>query len=494
VRCDVCREAPYRLADGTTRARPHGYDTQRVTRIFLLTSMRCRWRSTAPLLVALGALLGVGTTALAGPAPGSPGRGSLAAGTGHACVVASGAAYCWGLNYAGQLGDGSSDGPRSCAVAHVSARVSCSASAVRVDVVAGIRSIAAGDGFTCAVLRSGDVYCWGMNYDGALGDGSIAGPQTCRVGSHSFSCSSSAVRVSGLNRAVGISATADHVCAVVADGSVYCWGANEEGDLGTGRLTSSRVCGAEPPAEPCSPTPHRVTGLDAATAVAAGVDHTCALLRDGGVDCWGENALGELGAGDVRLPSCQGDPCSTRPLRVRTLHSAVAVSAGDEQSCALLADGDVDCWGDNEDGELGQGSTSGPQTCHIPQAVPCSDLPVRVVGVAHASAVATGNGQACAASLGQVFCWGMTSWGVLGNGTTHSQSACWNGACDTRPVRVVEVAGADAVAASGGGLDGCALSAPLAVSCWGAGANTGDFGGGNALSSASPLPVSGLPG
>src|SRR5258708_892082 len=133
----------------------------------------------------------------------------------------------------------------------------------------------------------------------------------------------------------------DHVCALLVDGTVECWGSNAAGQLGNGRTDSSLL-----------PVP--VQGLRNATTVVAGNTHTCALLTNGTVECWGEQAMLCAGAAGG-LDNC-GLPCSMKPVPVVGLSGVIAIAAGSTHTCALLSGGTVQCWGDNLSGELGDGT------------------------------------------------------------------------------------------------------------------------------------------
>jgi len=238
----------------------------------------------------------------------------------------------------------------------------------------------------------------------------------------------------------------NHSCALLADGRVQCWGENRSGQLGDG-TTSSK-----------SAVPVPVGGLTNAMAVTSGGLHSCAVLADGRVQCWGENRSGQLGDGTTSSKSAV-------PVPVRGLTNAVAVASGWDHTCALLAEGRVQCWGANGAGQLGNGTTVR------------SAVPVTVSGITNAMAVAGGLGYTCAVLAdGRVQCWGTVP---LGNGTT-SKSAV--------PVTVSGITNAVAVA---GGSHTCAVLADGRVQCWGFGGK-GNLGNGTTTDSGVPVTVSGL--
>src|SRR5664280_883507 len=220
---------------------------------------------------------------------------AVAAGYGQTCaVLSSGTVQCWGDNSVGELGNGTTTG------SSVPVTVSGITNAVVDDgnySSTRDRDIAAGNLYTCAVLSSGTVQCWGDNSVGELGNGTTTG-------------SSVPVTVSGITNATAVAAGYDHTCAVLTDGTVRCWGDNTVGELGNGTTTGSSV-------------PVTVSGVwNCAAAVAAGYAHTCAVLdtpvfdhvnwygngnsvlvAGGTAQCWGDNSVGELGNGTTTSSS-----------------------------------------------------------------------------------------------------------------------------------------------------------------------------------------------
>jgi len=298
----------------------------------------------------------------------SSGASAISAGCYHTCAItSSGGAKCWGYNNYGQLGNNSN------ADSNVPVSVS--------GLDSGVRAISAGHFYTCAITSSGAVKCWGRNRDGQLGDGTTAD-------------SNIPVSVSGLSSGVSaVSAGYSHTCAITSSGAVKCWGHNSVGQLGDGTTADSKV-------------PVSVSGLSSGvSAISAGDLHTCALTNSGGVKCWGYNFFGQLGDGTTAD--------SKVPVSVSDLSSGVsAISAagyeGGSHTCALTSSGGVKCWGRNRDGQLGNNSNTD------------SKVPVDVVGLSSGmSAIDAGYFHNCAiTSSGGIKCWGGNWDGQLGDGTT----------------------------------------------------------------------------
>jgi len=260
------------------------------------------------------------------------------------------------------------------------------------------------------------------------------------------------------------------VCALLGSGGVQCWGVETRGQLGDGNNTFSR--GA----------PGDVSGLTAGVAaIAAGSQHTCALMSAGGVKCWGGNELGQLGDGSTVDRNVPVDVVGLGP-------EVVAVSAGDAHTCALTATGGVKCWGRNFNGQLGDGTTTtqrlaptdvlslstgvaavsagGNRTCALTQGggVKCwglgiGDVPTDVPGLSSGVvriAAGTGNVACAVTNAPGVKCWGLNEAGEVGDGTLHARSS---------PVDVVGSADMSDVAP--GTFHACGLTAGGAVKCWG---------------------------
>jgi alpha-tubulin suppressor-like RCC1 family protein len=292
------------------------------------------------------------------------GAAAIAPGFNHTCALTtSGGVMCWGDNYYGQLGDGTTTDRLLPTFA--------------TGLGSGVAMVAAGDGHTCAVTTGGAVMCGGWNWGGQVGNGTTADQSTL-------------VPVIGLGSGVATVATGgSHTCARTTGGGVMCWGSNTYGELGDGTVTSRT-------------TPTAVSGLGSGVAaIAGGYSHTCGLLTAGSLMCWGSNFKGQLGDGTVTY--------RTVPTAVTGLgNSVVAVAAGHAHTCALRTDGSVVCWGLNDRGQLGDGTTTDRTT------------PTAVAGLAsYVVAITAGEYHTCALTLGgTVVCWGANSSGQLGDGTT----------------------------------------------------------------------------
>ena len=293
---------------------------------------------------------------------------AIAAGGYRTCALtAAGGVLCWGFNEHGEVGDGTTDTRLTPTPVSGLAR--------------GVVAITAGPYHTCALSELGAVACWGVNSHGALGDGTTTDHPT-------------PMPVSGLGSGVAaVSAGAYHTCAQTAVGAVLCWGANWYGQLGNDSTN-----------EAWTPTP--VVGLGSGvTAIASGWDHTCALTAAGALVCWGSNWFGALGDGTITD--------RWTPTPVAGLESGVvSVAAGTYHTCALTTAGGVLCWGAL--GYAGFGDMPVPDLT----PTPVSGFDTGVAGIAagsyHACLLTTAGGAAC---------WGYNGEGQIGDGTTADRTA-----------------------------------------------------------------------
>lgn len=330
----------------------------------------------------------------------------------HACArMDDGSVSCWGENFYGQVGDGTTD-----------RRVSPVAISFPEPVVA----LASGNVTTCAALADHTTTCWGRNDHGQVGDGTTS-DRTSPVAPRSFDSGT---------RVVAVAPGGNHTCLLNSEGLVWCWGQNLYGQLGQG-FTSTREL---QPADPVTlPSPGR------AKAITSGVDHTCALLVDGRVSCWGSNSSGQLGvgaAGNRSTPSA--------PINLQGSGRAKAISAGGSHTCALHTDGSIACWGYNLYGQLGDTGNTNQFATH--------DV-VNLPGGVSAIAVTTGLDHSCALlATGAMACWGRNGDGQVGDATTNDRNS---------PVTVSVPPGTRAVAIDAGRFHTCALFGAGTVTCWG---------------------------
>ena len=357
----------------------------------------------------------------------------VSAGWGYTCaLISNGKIRCSGNNDNGQLGNGS---------------ILESSDSTEVKGISNAGAVDTGSGHACAVLSNGTVQCWGSNGEGQLGDGL---PNHGLRDPGSGDISPTPVKVSAITDATEVTVGDGQTCVILSNHRVECWGANESGELGNGSTHRSS-------------TPVRVTGIINARAISAGGSYACALLSGGTVKCWGRNAMGELGNGSTQDSSI--------PVRVRKISNATAISAASYSACARLSNGSVECWGANDHGLFGNG-----------KMIDVSTTPVRVSGISNASAISVGFFRACAVlSGGTVACWGDNQEGELGNGTAATGNS--------GPVRVSGIRNATEV--SVGDVHSCALLSSGKVKCWGLN-SYGQLGDGSTKNRLTPVNATGL--
>jgi len=237
-------------------------------------------------------------------------------GAAHTCaVLMNGELYCWGDNEVGEIGTGSANRGTPYGISNP----------VQVEQGSKIVGVSAGFVHTCALVSGGSVDCWGYNFDGQVGDGTVNHIRPY--------ANPSPARVVGITKALSISAGGFHTCALIAGGTVSCWG-------------YIRVFTPAPLLD--SAVPEAVPGIKNAISISTGGFHTCALIADGTVKCWGVDQFGQLGDGTLRD--------SAKPVTVIGIKHAVSISSGLLHTCAVLAGGAVKCWGGNDEGELGTGT------------------------------------------------------------------------------------------------------------------------------------------
>ncbi len=303
-------------------------------------------------------------------------------------------------------------------------------------------------------------YCGNGILDGTGGDearedcdGSVPADITCATKGYFFggtlTCDSEC-RFDGCNEVLKVTAGSAHSCALLSNGAIQCWGSNAAGQLGDGSTTNRDI-------------PTVVSSVTNALDLSAGGSHTCAVLSSGVVRCWGSNSASQIGDGTTtnRLA----------PTVVSGLSGAVKVSAGGSHSCAVLGDGTARCWGSNSAGQIGDGSTTNRTT------------PVVVSGLAGATGISAGSAHTCAVlGDGTARCWGRNDAGRLGDGTTSTRLT---------PVAVSGLTGV--VVLSAGGTHTCAVLENGTARCWGNN-DDGQIGDGSTSDRTTPVSVSGLVG
>ncbi|MBU1411776.1 hypothetical protein KKC22_09700 [Myxococcota bacterium] len=301
----------------------------------------------------------------------------------------------------------------------------------------GVTALAAGELHTCALKTDGSVWCWGKNDYGQLGDNSTTHRQVPTA-------------VSALSSGVTALAAGDlHTCAIKTDGSAWCWGRNEKGQLGDGTSTQSLVPVAVD------------TLVSGVVAMDAGTKHTCALKTNGSVWCWGDNFHGQV-----------GDNTTTSrlvPTEVSGLTAGVtALTSGSEFNCAVKVDGSAWCWGRGDTNQLGTGTTSDRL---VPTAVTEFGSGV--------SQVTAGDTFTCARKTdGSVWCWGNNTFSQIGDGTTTSQPL---------PTAVSGLT-SDVSQVIAGRYHACAVKTDGSAWCWGRNEN-GAIGDGTVVLKSVPTQV-----
>lgn len=358
---------------------------------------------------------------------------SISAGGAHACALLNnGTVKCWGSNSAAPmsssiLGDGT----------NIDKNIP-----VQVLGLDNAISVSAGASHTCSVLEDGGVMCWGYNLWGSLGDGTNEEKNI-------------PVQVLGLDNATSVAAGVRFTCALLEDGAVKCWGFNAAGQLGIGINTYNKNI------------PMSVIGLSDVILISAkNAAHTCALLKDDTIKCWGDNFVGQLGIGSTEDKNI--------PTIVPDLTNVVSVSAGGGNTCALLNDNTVKCWGFAWNGQIGDGTNM----------IEMKPTPTSVVGLDDAIALSVG-GHTCALLSDETAkCWGTNFYGELGIGTSQMGDDTYGG--KDKPVSVLGLSGVSSI--SVGGYYTCAILKSCSVMCWGQN-QKGQLGNGTNEDSSLPVQV-----
>lgn len=305
---------------------------------------------------------------------------------------------------------------------------------------------------SCALLEGGHVRCWGFGADGQLGYGN-----TKTIGDDETPGSVGPVDLGPERRATAISVGDSHTCALLDDRSVQCWGFGINGRLGHSNqenIGDNEVPGLVAPVDLGAP----------ATAIAAGGGHTCAVLVGGSVRCWGYGGNGQLGYGDTQNIGDNESPGSHAPVKLGAGRTALAITAGELHTCALLDDHAVRCWGYALRGGLGYGNTDNIGDDETPDTVGTVRLGAPAV------AISAGDYHTCALLQGgNVRCWGFNQDGQLGYGNVIAIGDDPGETPDT--AGPVNLGGHSALAITAGGAHTCARLEDQSVRCWGDGAD-----------------------
>ncbi|MBK9259502.1 MAG: hypothetical protein IPM54_06650 [Polyangiaceae bacterium] len=388
----------------------------------------------------------------------------------NACAQAdSGNAKCWGSNAAGVLGIGDQN-PRGVNPGEMGSNLplldlGTGKMATRI----GIMTDAA-----CAVLEDASLKCWGSSFWGQLGMGfpTIIGDNPGEMGDN----------LPVVNLGTGKTVTAIgvgvfNVCAILNDGSVKCWGQNQFGQLGQGH-TFNKGHGANDMGDNLLAVDLGI-GRTAA-AIVGGSNHMCAILDDSTVKCWGSNSSGNLGIGDVNHRGDNaGELGDALPVvDLGTGKTAIAIAAGSNHTCALLNDSSVKCWGNNTAGQLGLGDTSarGNDMGEMGDALPAVDLGVGKTAVS----IAAGGDHTCALlNDGSLKCWGENALGQLGLGDVNRRGDSSNEMGDN--LAAIDLGtGKTATTVRCGNTHTCVILDDATIKCWGK-SDVGQLGLGDAV-------------
>ncbi len=355
---------------------------------------------------------------------------AIAAGDNFSLALrADGTVFAWGTNGFGQIGNGTFGGNFDVPT--------------QVNTISNIIAIAAGDSHCLALQSNGTLWSWGSNTNGQLGEGT----RVFAINSPVEVVDIKDIKLMGQG---SIAAGARHSMALLNDGTVMTWGDNSFGQLGDGSLVDSNL-------------PVDVIGLKCAIFVGAGSVHSLAIRNDGTVWSWGDNFLGQLGNGEF-------GGFSTTPVKVKGIEGVTDIACGEFHNLALKSDKKIRAWGNNTDGQLGDGTFRGGR-----------DIPVLVKDIDSVKAIAAGESFSIALKEGgKVFAWGDNTFGQLGDGTLISR---------TFPEEVIGLPKIVKIAAGGG--------FSLAIDCdgkvWSWGLNDfGQLGDGTTVDKTVPVMVENL--
>ncbi|RYZ50395.1 MAG: hypothetical protein EOP07_23040, partial [Proteobacteria bacterium] len=370
----------------------------------------------------------------------------VSSGGSHSCAVLDDASVaCWGYNYAQELGYGDTN-----KYGEGIDRYMPPSFPIILGAGKTAKAVAVNYSHSCAILNDDSIKCWGQNASGQLGYG-----DTIRRGTPA----ATSINL-GLNRkAVSISAGFAHTCAVLDDSTVKCWGANSAGQLGYGDYQNRLL----PPSTPINLGNGRL-----AKSLSLGAYHTCALLDDSTVKCWGNNANGQLGYGDKTIRSAP----ALLPINLGSGVKAVDIAAGAYHNCAATSDGNLKCWGRNKNGQLGYGDINDRL---LPDS---SFIDIGARGVVSVSA---GLSHTCTLmDDSSLQCWGGNEEGQLGYGDLIERH--------TPPQTAINFGASLVKSLSAGRLHNCVILDDATLKCWGSN-SYGQLGGGKIVDGKTPAPT-----
>ena len=375
----------------------------------------------------------------------------ITTGYSHSCfMLDNGSVKCWGANSSGQLGLGDTDNRGD-----NSSEMGSNLTVIDLGTGKTARAIEAGNNHTCAILDNASLKCWGSNSFGqlGLGDTDNRGDNLSEMGDNLN------VIDLGTGRTASAIATGDsHTCTLLDNSAVKCWGSNSSGQLGLGD-TSNR-------GDNSSEMGDNLNAIDlgsgrTATEISAGDSHTCALLDNSAVKCWGDNTYGQLGQGDN---SNRGDGSSEMGDNLAAIdlgsgRTAKSITTGTGYACAVLDDDSVKCWGRGNVGQLGHGKNTSVDS------PPNSSIDLGTGRTA--KFVSAGNSHTCAIlDNSSLKCWGFNESGQLGLGDISNRGDGSNEMDDNLPV--VDIGyGITARAISAGDSHTCSVLDNASIICWG---------------------------
>ena len=300
----------------------------------------------------------------------------------HTCVIrgTEKEVWCWGKNDSGQLGSNAVVGTNSPVP-------------VQVPGLSGIQSVAVGETFSCALLMDKTVKCWGDNTFIQLGSGTT------------LTQSPAPVKIVGIEDVISITAGQRHACALLENGTAKCWGDNTSGKLGDRSLERRRSSPVQ-----VAESRFTATSLKRIVQISAGKNHTCVVLIDGAAKCWGIGTFGQLGNGKTKdTQTAPTHVLETKGTPITLLANIVQIAAGENHTCALLKNKTVKCWGKDRQGQVGNGGTSNRGTSNeiqyaarlfvaatSPKGAPPHQLtPTQVVGITTAISISAGFDHTC---------------------------------------------------------------------------------------------------